>query len=136
MGYPNVPPGVTDLERRFSAAINYLLNRLNYNHWVFDGQPDAGEVWILTQFPIATTISASSCGGWVPLASVPTSDAVISFYTDGVLSGTVTWAAGEQVAVVNIIDPLIPADTDFSIVAPDPQDATFADFTLIFATSN
>ena len=134
--YPNVPLGTTDWERRVAMAVNHLLNRLNYNHWVFDGQPTAGEVLILTQFPIATTLVAGSCGGWVPATSVATSDAVVSFYTDGVLVGTVTYPAGQQTAVVSITNPLIPADTDFQIVAPDPQDATLSDFTLILATSN
>lgn len=134
--YPNVPLGQTDWQRRLAQAVNFLLNLVEYNALVVEGVPDDAESIILTQFGVTRTLSPGSMSGWAPAASTATSDAVITFQVAGVTIGTITFPAGEQDAVVAFTSNSIPADTDFEIIAPSPQDATLADFTITLAFSS
>ena len=136
MGYPNVPLGTTEWQRKLAQATNYLINRVQFNHWVIEGEPASGEVFFETIFPVPLNIIASSCAGWAPAATVATNDAAVSFYLNDTLIGTITYPAGVQDAVVAFTTTAIPSHTPFKIVLPTPQDATLADFTLILATSS
>ena len=136
MSYPNVPLGKSDWDRKVAQAVNHLLNQVEFNQLVIDGMPTDGEVLMLTQFPVARKLAPTSMSGWVPAASVATSDAVVTFKVDGATIGTITYPAGEQDAVVSFTSSDIPADTDFEIILPTPQDATLADFTIVLAFSS
>jgi hypothetical protein len=133
VSYPNIPLGGRDWQRRATSAINYTLNQLTFFQFVIEDQPDAGESILLTQFPVAVPLVPSNCSGWA--ATAPTNDAVFTLNVGGASAGTITFPAGEQAAVVVLSTTTIPADTEFEIVAPTPQDVTLADITLTLAAS-
>lgn len=132
MSYPNVPLGISAWQRKISQAVNYLLNKLEYNNYIVVGSPTAGQSILKTRFPLPLTLSDLS--GWT--ATTATADAVVTLKVDGSAIATLTFLAGRADALSSITAPDIPADTDFEIIAPDPQDATLADFTITLGTSS
>lgn len=133
MGFPNVPLGGADWQRKASQAINHLLNQITFFQFTVADQPDAAESIILTQFPVPVPLVASQCMGWAGTA--PASDAVFTLNVGGSSAGTYTFPAGQQDAVIALTVSQIPADTDFEIVAPASQDASLADITITIAAS-
>jgi hypothetical protein len=134
MGYPNVPlQRGNDWDRKVAQATNYLLNQITFFQFVIEDQPTSGESILLTRNPVAWPLVANQCSGWA--ATAATSDAVFNINVGGSLAGTITFPAGQQTGVVALTTTTVPANTDFEIVAPTPQDATLADITITLAAS-
>ena len=132
--YPNVPlQRGNDWDRKVAQATNYLLNQLTFFQFVIEDQPDAGESILLTQFPVNVPLIATQCSGWA--ATAATSDAVFTLTIGGSAAGTITFLAGQQTGTVALSTTTVPAETNFEITAPTPQDATLADITLTLAAS-
>jgi hypothetical protein len=132
--FPNVPTRRGhDFDGRVAQAVNHLLNQITFFQFVIEDQPTAGESILLTQFPVELPLVSTQCSGWA--ATAASSDAVFTLTVGGSSAGTITFPAGEQDGVVVLTTTTIPADTDFEIVAPTPQDATLADITLTLAAS-
>ena len=134
MSYPNVPlQRGPDFDRKAAQAINHLLNQITFFQFVIEGQPTSGESILLTRNPVAWPLVAPQCSGWA--ATAASSDAVFNIMVGGSSIGTITFQAGQQDATVTLTSTSIPAETDFEILAPTPQDATLADITLTLAAS-
>jgi hypothetical protein len=132
VGYPNVPLGVTEWQRKIAQAINYQLNKLTFFQFATEGQPDDAQQILITRFPVTVPLVISQCSGWAEIA--PTNSATFTLNIDGAAAGYIIFAAGSQEASVSITTANIPAEIPFEIVAPTPQDATLADVTLTLAT--
>lgn len=132
MSYPNIPLGRTEQERRVSSAVNYLLNQSpNLVIFVQDQPTAAQSIYGPTFLPISYTIIQRNCYARASVAA--TSAAVFTILIAGVTAGTITFNAGATDGVIAFSITSLPALTNIEIVAPNPQDATLSDITLILA---
>lgn len=137
MGYPNVPLGKNEQDRRVSQAVNHLLNQVTYYTYTVEGMPDGGQEIIDVEFPVPVKLIRDACVLQLRngVGVAPTSDAVITFSVGGSTIATGTVPAGEDEGSITFTSTDIPAFTRFLVTAPNPQDATLSDFIISLAVS-
>lgn len=131
MAFPNIPKNGNDWQRRTTDAVNHLLNQQPNGVFYFQDMPDAGQSYGPTQFPVSYTLIPRGSNAIAGTAATAT--AVFTVLIDGVTAITITFNAGETSGVMAFASESLPLLTDFEIVAPNPQDATLADITIILA---
>lgn len=131
MPYPRIPLGRTEQDRKVSQAVNHLLEQFDWLHITVDGQPTAGQSLFKTKFPTARTMIASHTVAYSDVAAAATATANILI--GGSVAGTIVWTAGATQAVVTLTTAIIPARTEFEVVAPTPADSTLSDPTISIA---
>lgn len=131
MSYPNIPLAGPDWQRKATQAVNSLLNQIDYLHISIDGSPTAGQSLFRTKFPVSKTMLQSHTLAYSDVAA--TGSATANILIGGANAGTIVWAAGATQAVVTLTTTIIPARTEFEVVAPSPADATLSNPTISIA---
>lgn len=126
MAYPRLPLGRSEQDRKVAQTVNHLLDQFDLIYAKTDGAPTAGQSLIggPFKFPISKTILASHT---IAYSDVPaTASATANITVGGAVIGTLVWPAASTETIVTITSNLIPARTEFDVVAPDPADATLS----------
>lgn len=95
------------------------------------GMPQDGEVVLAGNSPYAFTMTEADCVAEALVAA--TAETIFLIKNEGVTIGTITFAAGAFVGVIDITTPEVDKNDLISIHAPVAQDATLANITLLLA---